>query len=364
MYLVESLKYDVPALHEDRLTQVLCATFNESVYFKILFLKFLEIPNRPQLIAKTQVSNENAPSRPDLVIYSKDKPYILIESKVGAKSNREQQKLHSKLKVRHNFLLVRDPVVETRISKEFTKITWYELFIFLQYYSNKTTNPIDRFLVQKLISFGKACNMLLPDHISVTDFKNVSVLMTNLRLRIEPQHSFDLKSPFQSMDTMSMFLERCLIKLKDDPTMGSRLKSFKKRLKVSTTYDTEQRLEILKVDDRNERRELRFKTKIVVLEKEIGFKRSINGYSNLFVRISFIPYYRKKDITALSVKSVKKIPLNQITYRCEISAGLSDSRHSFFYEDSFTCRDNKELKFDIFYSSAIKNWKKKLKFKR
>lgn len=131
MYLVEALRHDVPAFHEDRLTQIVAATFNKSTIFQKLLFSFLNVPFRPSANARTQVSNERAPSRPDLIIFQRERPYVLVESKVEAKVRLSQQQLHSRLKANYNFLFVRDPVVEIHVSKNFTKVTWFDFFSYL-----------------------------------------------------------------------------------------------------------------------------------------------------------------------------------------------------------------------------------------
>jgi hypothetical protein len=232
MYLTEALKYDVPALHEDRLTQVVSATFNESQYFRRIFLKFLNVPYRPGILAKTQVRNEQAPSRPDLILFNWDFPYVLIESKVESKSDKNQQTRHSHLKAKYYVLIVRDPVQEIHIDNRFKKVTWYDFFSYLLEISKLEKSELDSFLINKLISFGRECGMLLPDRITKTDFTSACDLLSQIRLRNDPSHSFERVNPFQSLEVISNFLGRALIKVKDDPIIGHRIKSFTQRIKL------------------------------------------------------------------------------------------------------------------------------------
>jgi len=171
MYLAEALKFDVPAFHEDRLTQIVAATFNCSESFRRHFLRFLKVPSKKNLIARTQVVNEEAPSRPDLIIYSNETPYILVESKVDAKADRGQQHRHSRLKAAHNFLIVRDAVSEALVHHRFKKINWYEFFSFLLPFSNPKPRTAEEFLIDQLICFGRECDMLMPERITKNDFK-------------------------------------------------------------------------------------------------------------------------------------------------------------------------------------------------
>lgn len=358
MYLVEALKFNVPAFHEDRLTQIVAATFNESKLFQRVFLKFLGVPYRPGLVAKTQVANETAPSRPDLVIFDNDRMFILVESKVDARSDKDQLRRHAKLRAVHNFLIARDPVTNNRIDRNFRKISWFEFFGHLQRNQNSDLSPIDGFLIQKLLSFGKECKMLLPDRITKEDFESASVLFTQVRLLNSPSYSFERRNPFQSLDLISQFLERVLIKVKDDPLIGSQLRPFVRRLSVSTLFYQDVRTKISSQKSILQRRELRRKSDSVILDKEIRLRKAIGGFHYLYVRVLFVPYYRKSEVSGNNLAAMLRSKNAQIYYRCEIAAGLSDAKRTS--SDLVVYDDQDDIEFGLFYSDAVKAWKKKL----
>jgi hypothetical protein len=360
MYLVEALKYNVPAFHEDRLTQIIAATFNESKYFQRVFLKFLRLPYLQTLSAKTQVANENAPSRPDLVIFNGEIPHILVESKVGAKSNKDQQVRHSRLKAKHLFLIVRDPVAHGSVDSRFRKVTWFDFFSFLMAVQLSDRRSVDTFLIDKLITFGRECNMLLPDKILRSDFENACALFTQVRLMNSPSHSFERRNPFQSLDSISLFLERALIKVKDDPFLGTKIRPFVKRLNISSLFDFEIRSELAKDSSAPDKREIFLKSDIVTLEKEIRLKRAFNSFCYLYVRASFIPHCGKNDLSDANLKTLKKIDLRKVNYKCEVTAGLRGSNNTFHPSDSVCFDDKDDLEFSDFYRDALKIWKRKL----
>jgi hypothetical protein len=358
MFLVEALKYNVPAFHEDRLTQVVSATFNESQGFQRLLLKFLRVPYRPGLRSRTQVANEEAPSRPDLIIFDDERPYILIESKVEARSDKAQQNRHARMLAVHCFLIVRDPVKQVHIGRRFKKVTWGDFFSFIISADRMERDSIDCFLIEKLISFGKECKMLMPDRIYKSDFESASALVTQLRLKSSPSHSFEKRNPCQSLDLMSLFLERALIRVKDDPFLGSKLRTFTRRLGVSSLYFPDVRSEIAKEKVLARRHELRLVSDLVVIQKEIRLKKSVGDFQYLYVRISFVPYYKNTEVSDLSFGQIKKIELKEIKYRAEVEAGLCNEER--VSSELVTFDDKDDLEFSDFYDEALKRWKRKL----
>lgn len=359
MYLCEALKHDVPALHEDRLTQIISATFNESSEFRRLFLRFLEIPYKTHLRTKTQVGTIGALSRPDLIIQHRDSAYAVIESKVRAKSCRIQQDLHSKTYAKYYFLICRDAVRPGALGRRFKKLTWYELFSFLKSnISNERT--IGSFLVHQLINYGEQCGMLLPDSILKSDFENACTFLTELRLRDNPFHSFDKTSPAHSLDRISRFLEHILIRVKDDLLLGPQLTSFSKRIRTATVVDIDLDTEIGKIKNKSLRRDLLFKSTTVALEKEIRLKKALKGYHHLYVRVTFTPHLRNTDLSEASIKDLQKIRFKDLRYKCQVIAGLSDSGRVFHFDRSIISDGNRDLEFNIFYLSAVKHWKRRL----
>lgn len=346
------------------MTQIVAATFNESAPFRRTFLSFLGVPLKDGLIAKTQVDNEHAPSRPDLIIFANDKPYVLIESKIEAKSSVSQQERHSLTKAQYMFLIARDPVAFEDMSKSFKKVTWYDFFSFIIENQTQVDSPVDKFLIQKLISFGKESQMLLPDRISKEDFSGANILLTQLRLSKSPTFLFEKRNPFNSMEVMALFLERVLIKVKDDPEIGHYIKPFTRRIRIGTTYFHDVRKTVASERESAKKRELLLKTDTINLEKEIHLKKSVNGFHRLYLRISFLPHYSGREITGGSIEKLHKLELGKISYRCEIQAGLSDSSGSYRPEDSVCFDDTGSLEFAEFYLSAVSNWKKKLRLKR
>lgn len=360
MYLVESLKYNVPAFHEDRLTQVVAATFNESVSFQRIFLRFLGVPYISGLIAKTQVVDESAPSRPDLILFLETAPYVLIESKVQARSSTDQQKRHGRMKAKHFFLIARDPVPLSGLDRKFRKTTWSEFFSFLIRRGANAGSPVDKFLIEKLINFGRESRMLMPDRISKDDFDNANTFLTQLRLCAFPIQSFERKTPFNSLETISLFLERALDKVSDDATLCRAIKPFVRRLKVSSLYYQDVRAEISREKSLSKRRELRLMTDTVTLAKEIKLERTMKDFGNLYVRASFVPHFKGKDISDTTLEALRMIDIRKVNYRCEIIAGLGDTKGFFDYHDAVTFDDTEDLEFSYFYKEASRHWRKKL----
>jgi hypothetical protein len=362
MYLVEALKYDVPAFHEDRLTQIVAATFNSSESFRRLFLRFLKVPIKRNLVARTQVSNEEAPSRPDLIIYSSETPYILIESKVDAKADKSQQNRHSRLRAMHNFLIVRDAVSEESVHHHFQKINWYDFFSFLLPFNKAKPRTPEEFLIQQLICFGKECDMLMPEKITKDDFKLACNFFTSARLRKFPFGAYGEDNPFKALDRMSQFLDRILIKIREDEFLSPKIKVFKRSFTVGSTFDRELR-DGLKENGKISHEDIA-KSDNIGLQKSISLKRQINGFNCIFLRIDFVPHYQKHEVSSIDARKLRKIDINKIIYRGEISAGLSFRGGSFFDSDSLIFDDTDDLEFSDFYFQAVRHWKRKLKKQR
>lgn len=358
MYLIEALKYDVPAFHEDRLTQIIAATFNESALFRRYLFEFLDVPARKGSVqAKTQVSDSTAASRPDLVIFVNESPYILIESKVDAVADLAQQNRHQKVRAKYNFLIARDPIQISNIGKSFRKITWFDFFGFLVRKNKKTSKSIDSFLLNQLIRFGQEFEMLLPDKILKKDIENACLFFTQTRLRKFPRIGFSDPSPFKSLENISQFFERVILKLKEDPVLEKATKGFTRRIAMNSYYDLAIKDSLKKDQNTNE---MNLKTNWITLEKDIQLKRKINGFSRLFIRIEFIPHFRNKETTRYSLNTIKKIPIEQISYRAEIIAGVGFSDGTYSYQDCVYFEKADLDSFSLFYREASKHWKKEL----
>lgn len=316
------------------------------------------MPYKQNLKARTQVTSEDLTSRPDLILYNEEKPYVLVESKIWIKSNKAQQVRHSLIKATHNFLIARDPVLKENLSTRFIKITWYDFFSFLSNSQKIEKSSIDFFLITKLINFGKECKMLLPDRITKEDFENANILLTQTRLRENPSYSFERKNPFQSFDLICQFLERILIKMKDDVHIGSKLRPFTKRLNISSLYYKTINKKVLLEKPVERRRELRLKYESVILNKEIKLKKSVKEFSSIYVRASFEPYYKDKETWRLSFQELLNLDLKQISYRCDTDVGLVGTN---MISTSLACYDDQDdLDFAKFYSEAVKAFNKKV----
>jgi hypothetical protein len=107
-----------------------------------------------------------------------------------------------------------------------------------------------------------------------------------------------------------------------------------------------------------ERRELKMKSDLIVLNKEIRLKKIVNGFNFLYVRASFVPYYREAEISSLKPELLRKIGINRIHYRCELSAGFIDNKRESL--DFVVFDDSEDIQFTYFYAEVIKCWKKVL----
>lgn len=361
MYLVDALRYNVPAFHEDRLTQIIAATFNESVFFRKELLKFFGVPYKSNLAARTQVTNNIGSSRPDLIIFHAERPYIVFESKIDAPSDRLQQFRHKNIKCDYYILVVRDPTHESLVERSFRIKTWFDLFSHIQTTAEKAPSEIDKFICRKLIEYAKESGLLLPDRISVGDFQSACALLTEIRLRKNPNLAFEKENPFKALDNISMFLMRSILRIKEDQLIGPHLRQFTKRIRVGNLiYERDKNL-INKMTSKGERLELTLKTEIVILEKEIRLKRPISRYEFIYVRACFVPYYKQNEINELSSNVVKTIQLEKINYRCEVTAGMTETGGSS--SDSFAYSDEEAVGFDEFMRDARSGWARRLKLR-
>lgn len=358
MYLVEALKHDVPAFHEDRLTQIIAASFNASGKFKKCLLSFLKVKSDVlNLVARTQVVGEN--SRPDLVIYKQDLPFICIESKVSAASIADQQFHHLKLKCPYNFLLCRDPVLDLKKNKRFNRVTYYDFFNHLRTDLKKINDILDKFIFEQILNYGKECNMLVPDSILKSDLESAANFFTQTRLRKSPSIGFTGRTPFKALDDISLFFERVLHRLKEDTFFYKKTKGFVKKVKLSSLYSPSI---VQEMKDKKIPMDFAINTKInpITIEKEIELKKNFNGFNRIFLRLEFNPMFRGEYVENLSVEKICSIDINRIEFMPEIFAGLSASSTNFDYDDC-VCFDDADLRsFTKFYSEAVKHWKKNL----
>jgi len=208
MYLSDAIQGSYGEKSEDRLSQIFAATFNESVYFRKLLLKFLSCKlDSKNLIAQTQqtVIAKSGRGRLDILILdSRKSPKLIIENKVDAPLLADQLKLYNQVTslrkiqkfafVKHFFQFSRPPFWEVR--------HWSEFHGFLQ------AQPVaklatDHFLIYNFLQHLKEMGMSRITRIENIELKKLAEAVMKLRGRELPEISL---APFDIFETASQYV--------------------------------------------------------------------------------------------------------------------------------------------------------------
>lgn len=200
--------------------------------------------------------------------------------------------------------------------------------------------------------------MLLPEKIARSDMLSASLFFTRVRFRHNSVFSFGEDTPFKSLELISQFFERVLIRLKDDPNLNKKVSSFRRRLSLNTTFDRDLEQEMRKIKVNKFVNQIKYKT--LVIEKEVKLKRVIRGHRHIFLRLEFVPYFKGYNLSRPSKKRFDSVAIEKVHYQSVVSVGLSDQKHSFDYNDCLEFDDRNDIEFEEFYRSALKHWKRKL----
>lgn len=355
MYLNEALKYDVPARHEDRLTQVFAATFNNSRHFRRASLKFFGVPAANHCTCVTQAPTSDRKSRPDMIVLRDDKPYLVIESKLDARATLHQQAKHLGARAEYSILLTRDPIVGKNIHGRFTKRTWSDLVSAVLKASPAVRDPVEKFLINEFMLFAKECGLVMPDKILQSELDSAAKFFTEIRLRSSTQMSLGKHRPFESLVNISNFFERVLLKLREEPTLSKKVASFSRTGIIGSEFFYELR-ELASNQDKSARAEILRKTEVITIHKTIRLKRKSADAEAIFLQVSFRPYVGARSIDKLSDARVLATPVSRVTFMPFVCCGVVDKNGDIVSETELSQRQIGN--FSIFYDSAVKYWRK------
>lgn len=211
-FLGTALKYNISEYSEDRLSQIVAASFNVSPIFRRIFLDFLKVKaDSKNLHMYTQL--QSATSRPDMLIRDGKKSLILIESKVDLDVSQTQLDNHKKYNDTFNHYRViakyNAPV------KGLWKLhTWYELNVAVESQFKRKNSQLDAFILKEVSGYLKELKLNLAQTIKKNELKEVAKFITNLRFEQEIDFNFKNSDPFKTLTDAKDILKQIVEELK------------------------------------------------------------------------------------------------------------------------------------------------------
>lgn len=241
-YLKEILTGDYSNYNEDRLSQIFSASFNNSNLFKRIFFKTIDsdLKSLSKYRAMTQINygltDEDA--RIDIIIYSRNKPFIIIENKVNAPLTINQLKKYNNIK---ELASCRKLAIVKHYFENFVENTKWEIFHWADFYPNfkKTvengiSNPVDLHIIENFIEHLELMNMSRVNKISHTDLTNFADAISRIRTDGKVSISLTNKNIFETGIQFLSILEEIIDLAHQEPLL---MKSVGKNFRYNPRLD-------------------------------------------------------------------------------------------------------------------------------
>lgn len=241
-YLKEILTGDYSNYTEDRLSQIFSASFNSSNLFKKIFFKTINLNIRKlsDYRSMTQInyglSSEDA--RIDIIIYNRNKPYVIIENKVNAPLTIKQLEKYDKIKELNN---CRKLAIVKHFFARFTENTKWEIFHWVDFYSKfkkefekGIPNPVDQHIIENFIEHLELMNMARVNKITNTDLINFADTINKIRTDGKAYVSLTNKNIFETGIQFLSILEEIIDLAHQEPLL---MKSVGKNFRYNPWID-------------------------------------------------------------------------------------------------------------------------------
>lgn len=168
------------ARSEDRLTQIVMASFTHSSSFRKIFMEFLGIKIRSDgLRMETRLSTEDN-KRPDISIFNQAKRIAIVECKTKSNlAKRQLQQYHNLANKR--YILTMYPESEDLIpQKGWQRRQWGELLYAIS--KRKPSAPVDKWILNQLENYlRKDIGIMEMSSINNRDLKSIHDLLQSIR---------------------------------------------------------------------------------------------------------------------------------------------------------------------------------------
>lgn len=241
-YLKEILTGDYSNYNEDRLSQIFSASFNHSNLFKRVFFKTIGMRVRSlskyRTVTQINYGLTDEDARIDIIIYSGDKPYIIIENKVNAPLTINQLKKYNNIK---ELTGCRKLAIVKHYFESFSENTKWEIFHWADFYpkfkeafKNGISNPVDKHIIENFIEHLELLNMSRVNRISRTDLINFADTISRIRTDSKASISLTNKNIFETGIQFLSILEEIIDLAHQEPLL---MKSVGKNFRYNPRLD-------------------------------------------------------------------------------------------------------------------------------
>jgi len=215
--------------HENRLSQVFCACFNNSKRFQELTCQFFEIKPEPGLKCITQDFHEQYDRRNIIDIRietARGTPRAIIENKIDEVLTKGQLRHYKNLDTFKNckkialvkylpgFYVYRDWQIQR----------WSDFYYFIcKRVICKTKNSVDSFLLTEFSKYLKELDMDLVSKITESEFRDLAKAFYNVREKDVPYFGLAGKPVFETANNYLEILEAICDRARQDPDIKRKI---------------------------------------------------------------------------------------------------------------------------------------------
>jgi hypothetical protein len=230
-YLLEAISNGYKFNSENRLTQVFCATFNNSSIFRKIFASFVKMKLPSNSYATTQTryllkNDENGIL--DIAIYKKNSehPLLIIENKIEADLTFEQLKKYNKLvginKVK-KIAIVKYFFLDIDQRLNWSVYRWSEFYEHIMKKLDKLKiPPLHEFIISNFLDYLKEIGMSSILSIAKNDLSLLAEILYQMRCNNKPLCCIR-KEPFKVASYYIQMLEDIVFNMHADPIIHKRL---------------------------------------------------------------------------------------------------------------------------------------------
>jgi hypothetical protein len=214
---VEATKHNYNSGTEDRITQVVVACFNKSkIAQRIIISYFLGKYVKGPYHAISQ-EQSGISSRPDIIIYRNNFPYIVVESKTASSDDNNQLHLHKSNVYAKKYIIITQSWRDNHVPKGWIRKSWIELAQVFESEINRgdfnSSKLFDEQLCVELFNYFNEVGIMKPSRISREDFDKSVKFLDAIRFKEQPYLSIN---GIDSLKNIADAFEQVLEKLRNN----------------------------------------------------------------------------------------------------------------------------------------------------
>lgn len=168
---------------EDRLTQIVVATFEHSMEFRKIFMKLLDIKIDVAVLTLATRSANNDNKRPDLVVYNKNKSIAVIECKTLSKLHRRQLRSYHN-DASNRYILTIYPEAQELVPDGWRRKSWGELLHLIR--ETTVRDKAQQWMIQQVGKYLSELGVIEMSSLTQKDLDKIALFFRGVRFKKYP----------------------------------------------------------------------------------------------------------------------------------------------------------------------------------